>query len=141
MFSWNQVFCLKNWKLWRAPTTIEFNKLSWNFAHVSYLPMSRKRCSGFVLFCICLDLFAKIREKPCFYILTETRFSITQDLNKIKKSRTLFSRYCWVGNVCKLSVNSVELDLNKIFNFLDKWPGSLEIIELCINLKIGFCIT
>ena len=24
LFSKNQVFCLKNWKLWRAPTTLEF---------------------------------------------------------------------------------------------------------------------
>ena len=39
MFSRNQVFCLKNWKLWRAPTTIDFNNFCWNFAHVPYLPI------------------------------------------------------------------------------------------------------
>ena len=37
------VFCLKNWKLWRAPTTIEYNILCWSFAHVFYLIMSKKK--------------------------------------------------------------------------------------------------
>ena len=37
----------KNWKLWRAPTTVEFNIFCWNLAHVSYLTMSAKVCSGF----------------------------------------------------------------------------------------------
>ena len=40
LFSRNQVFWLKNWKLWRAPTTIEFNIFCWNSAHVSYWPVS-----------------------------------------------------------------------------------------------------
>ena len=35
LLSRNQVFCLKNWQLWRAPTTIEFNVFCWNFVHVS----------------------------------------------------------------------------------------------------------
>ena len=34
-------------KFWWASTTIEFDILSWNFAHLSYLPMSTKGCSGF----------------------------------------------------------------------------------------------
>ena len=34
IISKKQDFCLKNWKLWRVPTTIEFNKFCWNFAHV-----------------------------------------------------------------------------------------------------------
>ena len=29
----------------------------------------------------------------------------------------------------------------QIFNFSDKKPGFLEIIEVCLNLGIGFCIT
>ena len=29
----------------------------------------------------------------------------------------------------------------KVFNFSDKKPGFLEIIEICLNLGIGFCIT
>ena len=29
----------------------------------------------------------------------------------------------------------------QIFNFLDKKPGFLEIIEVCLNLGIRFCMT
>ena len=33
------------------------------------------------------------------------------------------------------------MELVKVFNFSDKKPGFLEIIEVCLNLGIGFCIT
>ena len=33
------------------------------------------------------------------------------------------------------------LEVTKVFNFLDKQPGFSEIIELCLNLGIEFCIT
>ena len=42
LFPRNQLFCQKNLKLWRAPTTKEFNIFCWNFAHVFYLVMSTK---------------------------------------------------------------------------------------------------
>ena len=48
--------CLKNWKLYWAPTTIEFNLFCWNFAHVFYITMSKKGCSWFILFCLDLEL-------------------------------------------------------------------------------------
>ena len=57
------------WKLWWAPTTLQFNIFCWNFLHVSYLPMSTKGCVGFFLFCLDLELFAKIKKKPGFYTL------------------------------------------------------------------------
>ena len=44
LFSKNHVFCLK---IWWAPTTLQFNIFCWNFAHVSYLPMSTKGCVDF----------------------------------------------------------------------------------------------
>ena len=46
------VFCLKNWELWRAPATSEFNIFCWNFEHISYSSLSAKGCSGcfFILF-------------------------------------------------------------------------------------------
>ena len=50
LFSRNQVFCLKIWNLWRAPTTLQFNIFCWNFAHILYLPMSTKGCVGFFYF-------------------------------------------------------------------------------------------
>ena len=40
IISEKQVICLKNWKLWRASTTIKFNTFCWNFAQVSYWTMS-----------------------------------------------------------------------------------------------------
>ena len=47
LFPRTKVICLKNWKLWRAPTTIKFIIFWWNFSHVSYLTMSTKGCSRF----------------------------------------------------------------------------------------------
>ena len=62
IFLRNQVLCLKNWKLWRAPTTIDFNNFCWTFAHVPYLPISIEECLGFFKFCLELELFAKIKK-------------------------------------------------------------------------------
>ena len=38
-------------------------------------------------------------------------------------------------------LNSVVVGPIKGFNFSDKQPGFSEIIELCYNFGIGFCIT
>ena len=65
MFSKNPVFCLKRWKLWQAPTTIEFNIFCWNFAHVSYLPMSIKGCLGFFYVVWILSNLQKSKQ-TCF---------------------------------------------------------------------------
>ena len=37
------------------------NIFCWNFAHVSWSPMSTKEWVGFFLFCLDLELFAKIK--------------------------------------------------------------------------------
>ena len=42
-------FLSKNWKLWRAPTMIEFDTFCWNFAHVFYLVMSLIALAWFFL--------------------------------------------------------------------------------------------
>ena len=47
LFPRNQAICLKNRKLWRAPTTTRFNIFCWNVAHVSYLTMSAEGRSVF----------------------------------------------------------------------------------------------
>ena len=47
LFPRNHVICFKNWKFWRAPTTIQFNIFCWNFAHVSHVTTSTKWSSGF----------------------------------------------------------------------------------------------
>ena len=56
----------------------------WNFAHVSYLPMSTKGCVGFFLFCLDLEFFAKIKKSLISTHSFFTLLSITQDLHKIK---------------------------------------------------------
>ena len=65
LFPRNQVFCLENWKLRRASTTIEFHIFCWNFAHIFYLVMSRKGYVGFFLFCLDLELLIKSVKSQC----------------------------------------------------------------------------
>ena len=82
LFLRNQVICLKNWKLWRVPTTIEFNIVCWSFAHVSVLPMSTKMCSECFLFYLDLELLVSVSiKKPGLFWF----WQITQILNKIKQ--------------------------------------------------------
>ena len=47
---------LKTLKNSNYPTVQYF---CWNFAHVSYLPMSAIGCAGFCLFCLDLEFFCK----------------------------------------------------------------------------------
>ena len=53
----------------KTPTTLQFNIFCWNFRHVSYLSMSTKGCAGFFLFCLNLELFAKIKKRSGFCTL------------------------------------------------------------------------
>ena len=62
-----QLLCLKNWNLWQAATTIEFNIFNRNFIHVSYVPMSIKGCSGFFYFVLILSYMQK-SKRLSFYI-------------------------------------------------------------------------
>ena len=103
----NQCFCIKN----SNSTTINFNIFCWNFARVSFLPLSTKECSGFFLFCLDLELFAKIKKS---LVSTHLFFHIfvnnpRSKQNKKKKSWTRFCRHCQVGNLCKMSVKIIEL--------------------------------
>ena len=86
LFPRNQTIYLKNWNLWWAPTTTEFNIFCWSFTRVSYLPVYIKACSGFFLFCLDLELLINLIAVNCL----ETRvfilfWRITHILNKIKK--------------------------------------------------------
>ena len=49
LFLRNQAICLKNWNLRWVPTTTKFDIICWNFAHISYLTISTKGCSGFFI--------------------------------------------------------------------------------------------
>ena len=52
LFPRNQAFCLKNWKFWRAPVTIEFNIFYWKFFTSFLLSNVYKSVHGifFILF-------------------------------------------------------------------------------------------
>ena len=69
LFSRSQIFCLKNWKFWRAPTTIEFNIFCWTFAHVSYLRMSTKGYPGFFFILFRSWVICKNQKRPGFYTI------------------------------------------------------------------------
>ena len=60
---------------------------------VSYLAMTAKEGVGFFLFCLDLELFAKIKKDLVSTHSFFTLLLITQDLNKIKKSHTPFCRH------------------------------------------------
>ena len=97
LFLRNQVFCLKSWKLWWAPTILQFKIFCWNFAHVFHLSLSKKGCVGFFLFYLDLELFAKIKKDLVSSHSFSTLLLITPDLNKIKQIahtilQTLLSR-------------------------------------------------
>ena len=109
LFSRNQVFCPKIWKLWCAPTIQQFNIFCWHFPHISYLPMSTKRCEGFFLFCLDLELYAKIKKDLVSTYSVFTLLLITQDLNKIKKSPTCFFIHYQAQNVGKISAKNIKL--------------------------------
>ena len=44
----------------KTPTILQFNIFCWNFAHVFYIPLSKRGCVGFFSFYLDLELFAKI---------------------------------------------------------------------------------
>ena len=60
---------------------LQFDHLT-NF---TYLPMSAKRVSRFILFCLDLELFAKIKKALVSTHSLKPVLLLSQDLNKIKK--------------------------------------------------------
>ena len=91
---------------------------------------------GFFLFHLDLKLSAKIKKDLVSTHLFFTLLLIPQDLNKIKKNPHTLLQTLHVENVCKISAK-----LSKFSIFQTKKPGFLEIIDVCLNLGIGFCIT
>ena len=90
-FSGLKVACVVKIK---APTILQFSIFCWNFAHVFYLPLSKKGCVGFFLFYLDLQLFAKLKKDLVFTHSFFTLLLITQDLNKIKKIPRLLVWRC-----------------------------------------------
>ena len=70
LFLRNNVICLKNWKLWRALTSVELNFFA-EILHTSHTYQClQKGVHDFLDF----EFFVKIKKIPGFYTLTETRF-------------------------------------------------------------------
>ena len=76
----NQVFCLKIWKFWRAPTNLQFSIFCWNFAQIFYLPLSTKGCVRLFLFSLDLEFSEKNRKDLVSTHSFSTLLLITQDL-------------------------------------------------------------
>ena len=112
MFSRNQAFRLKNWNLWRVPTTIGFNIFCWNLTHIFYLPMSTKECSVYFLFCLDLELFAKSKKD---LVSTHSFFTFLLIHNNTPL-KTLLSRKR-VQNVSKIILNFVTVGARQSFQF------------------------
>ena len=74
----------ENWKLWRAPATIEFNNFVENLHTFFLLTNDYKRVFRIFLFCLDLELFAKIKKDLVSTHSQKPGLSITQNLKKIK---------------------------------------------------------
>ena len=82
-----QLFCLKNWKLRRAPTAINLNAFLLKFCTRFQHTMSTKGCSGFFIIILFRSwaIFKNLKRSG-FYTIPETSsftfLLMTQDLNK-----------------------------------------------------------
>ena len=147
MFSRNQVFFLKFENFHEL-------QLPYSFMYPTHLLRSTrflltnvyKRVCRIFLFCLDLELFAKIKKTWFLHTFTFYIFinNSRSEQNK-KKSRTPFFRHYLVENLCKISAKNIKLfggwSSSKFSTFLTKRPGFLEIIDLCLNLGIEFSIT
>ena len=120
LFPRNQVICLKNWKLFRTPTTSPFKNFCWNFTHVSVLHMSTKGCVEFFSFCLYLklliNLFSVSVQKPGLFWF----WQITQVLIKIKNPSHPFVDIGKLGTCAEFQqklLKSVVVEARQSFQF------------------------
>ena len=106
-----------------------------------FLLIYKRVCGIFFLFCLDLKLFAKIK-KPGSYTLV---FYIFINKSRSKQNKTILNSLLQtLQNVYKISAKKIKLydswsSDRKLFS--DKNPAFLEIIEVYLNLGIGFCFT
>ena len=95
---------------WKTFTSSNYDRFQYFLLKLRtrFLPTNvYKRVFGIFLFFLDLELFAKIKKDLVSTHSFFTFLSISQDLNKIKKSRTPFCRHYQVGNVCKISDKNI----------------------------------
>ena len=86
-------------------------------------------------------VICKNKKRPGLYTLVFCIF-VNNSITKQKKSQTHFCSNYWVGNVCKISAKNIKLCSSwSSSKFSIFQTGFSEIIELCLNLGIEFCIT
>ena len=88
LFPRNQIICLKNWKLWRAPTTTFTTKVCHFLLKCCtrfLLPNVCKRVFGISLILFRFWVFNKNVKNECVGTRSFLFLQITQDLNKIKE--------------------------------------------------------
>ena len=120
-FPRNQVICLKNWKLWWAPTTVQFNIFCWNFTYVSVLPVYAKACVGFFII-----LFRSwVIYKPGLCECVETRSFLILVNNSSSKQNKKNSTHSFVDSGKKVtcakfqqkSLKSLVIEARQSFQF------------------------
>ena len=85
LFPRNQIFCLKNWKLWRASTTIKFNIFCWKFCTRFLLNNAYKKVFRIFFILFRSQVINKNVKDECVETRSFLFLQITQDLNKIQK--------------------------------------------------------
>ena len=98
-----------------------------------------KRVRRIFLVCLVIESFAKIKNTWFLHTHFFTFLLITQDLSKIKKNLE-HSLVDIIKQKRYAQFQQKILELVKVFNFSDKKPGFLEIIDLHFNLGIRFCV-
>ena len=97
------------------------------------------------LFYLNLELFSKIKKKPGLYTLVFYTFINNSRSKQNKKNPTHSFVYITKQKKCakfqQKILKSMVVRARQSFNFSDKKSGFLEIIEVCLNLGIRFCIT
>ena len=142
LFLRNQVICLKIWKFWWAPTFLWFNIFYWNFAHVFYLPLSKKGCVGLFLFYLDLELFAKIKRPGFYTLIFYTFINNSRSKQNIKNPTHPFVDINKEKRCAKFQqkiLKSVVVGACQSFQFF-RQKTCFEIIEICFNLGVRLCM-
>ena len=120
-----QVFYLKNRKLSRASTTIDFNDFFLNFFKfrtIFLLTHVYKVVRDFLLFFLRSWIICPKQKKPGLFTLTKQSISITRDLSKIKKNKKIPNTFLQtllsaMQNFRKKILNSMVVGARQSFQF------------------------
>ena len=104
------------------------NNFCRNFVHVSYWPMSTKMFLGFSIFCLELELLAKMKKRSRYYTFTETRLISNSRSKQDKK----YPEHSFAGHIpCFIHaiVKHIRVPFFKIIS---------DFVHFCPNFQILF---